>query len=78
MTPRPASQTRKRRQSLPPWVVEGAAIRDPVEGKTGIVQFVGEWEDPATRLLTENAVFARTVGGGREWIVQNPSGLQRG
>ncbi|WP_255407974.1 hypothetical protein [Amycolatopsis sp. KNN50.9b] len=33
------------------------------------MQFIGEWEDPSTRRVTDCAVFLRPEGGGMEWIV---------
>ncbi|MGE7390378.1 hypothetical protein ACQKM2_33360 [Streptomyces sp. NPDC004126] len=68
----------RQRQTVPGWVTEGTAISDPIEGRHGIVQFIGEWQDPATRITMSNAVFARPMGGGREWIVKDPSSLERG
>ncbi|WP_245691618.1 hypothetical protein [Streptomyces katrae] len=68
----------RQRQAVPGWVTEGTAIRDPLERKNGIVQFIGEWVDPATRITITNAIFARPPGGGKEWIVKDPSSLERG
>ncbi|MEV8534702.1 hypothetical protein [Streptomyces sp. NPDC051211] len=73
----PKSRSRQR-QSVPSWVSEGARIFDPLEDRQGIVQFIGEWENPTTRTVVANAVFARPEGGGREWIVQDPRRLERG
>ncbi|MFJ4777410.1 hypothetical protein [Streptomyces sp. NPDC088762] len=61
--PRPASH-----QSLPAWIHEGARVVDGQE-REAIVQFIGDYEDPATRRFMPNAVFLRPEGGGREWIV---------
>lgn len=68
----------RQRQAVPGWVGEGTAIYDPMERKKGYVQFIGEWEDPYTRRVMENAVFARPPGGGKEWVVKDPSSLERG
>ncbi|MEU6755543.1 hypothetical protein ACQKM2_08990 [Streptomyces sp. NPDC004126] len=73
---RPARE--RQRQTVPGWVSEGTAIKDPIEGKDGIVQFIGEWEDPQTRVVMANAVFARPPGGGVEWVIKDPSSLERG
>ncbi|CAL9675394.1 hypothetical protein [Streptomyces sp. enrichment culture] len=55
-------------RQLPDWLTEGAAAVDE-DGRRGIVQFIGEWEDPSTRCVTDCAVFLRPEGGGMEWIV---------
>lgn len=68
----------RQRRTVPGWVTEGTAIYDPSEGRRGVVQFVGEWQDPATCVVMANAVFVRPEGGGREWIVKDPSRLERG
>ncbi|WP_331742979.1 hypothetical protein OG239_42840 (plasmid) [Streptomyces sp. NBC_00868] len=68
----------RQRQTVPDWVSEGTLIRDPLNGRTGIVQFIGEFEDPKTRVAMQNAVFARPEGGGVEWVVEDPSSLERG
>ncbi|MFI5619626.1 hypothetical protein [Streptomyces sp. NPDC051567] len=74
-----APQIRPRqRQTVPGWVSEGTLIFDPEEKRRGIVQFIGEWEDAATRVSYANAVFARPEGGGVEWVVEDPSSLERG
>ncbi|MEU8433846.1 hypothetical protein AB0F18_13145 [Streptomyces sp. NPDC029216] len=62
--PRPTSH-----QDLPSWLREGSKVYDPGRDTEGIVQFIGDFEDPATRRLMKSAVFLRPVGGGREWIV---------
>ncbi|MCX5194849.1 hypothetical protein OOK31_13225 [Streptomyces sp. NBC_00249] len=62
--PRPAAH-----QKLPPWLQEGARVFDPGREREAIVQFIGDYEDPATRRFMKNAVFLRPEGGGREWIV---------
>lgn len=67
----------RQKQALPAWLAEGARIFDPLENKKGVVQFIGEYEDPATRLSYANAVFARPEGGGTEWVVVDPSSLER-
>ncbi|MER7112433.1 hypothetical protein [Streptomyces sp. NPDC000229] len=66
------------RQTVPGWVREGTRIHDPLERRTGIVQFIGEFEDPRTHVVIQNAVFARPEGGGVEWVVEDPSSLERG
>ncbi|MGW1767589.1 hypothetical protein ACWCQL_26460 [Streptomyces sp. NPDC002073] len=38
----------------------------------------GGWEDPATRRITERAIFLRPDGGGTEWIVTDVESLTRG
>jgi hypothetical protein len=53
----------------PNWLYEGARVLDAAQAREGIVQFIGDYEDPATRRLTAEAVFLRPEGGGREWIV---------
>ncbi|MFD8144874.1 hypothetical protein [Streptomyces sp. NPDC059708] len=68
----------RQRQTVPGWVSEGVKVNDPLEQRTGIVQFIGEWTDPSTHVLMTNAVFVRPEGGGREWIVKDPSSLERG
>ncbi|MFG2990928.1 hypothetical protein ACGFZK_16855 [Streptomyces sp. NPDC048257] len=74
-----APQIRPRQlQTVPGWVSEGTPVFDPLENRRGIVQFIGEYEDPATRVSYANAVFARPEGGGSEWIVKDPSSLERG
>ncbi|MEW5531778.1 hypothetical protein [Streptomyces virginiae] len=74
-----STQSRNRqRQTMPGWVSEGTRIRDPLRGRTGIVQFIGEFEDPKTRVVMQNAVFVRPEGGGVEWVVEDPSSLERG
>ncbi|QCW78539.1 hypothetical protein EQG64_17650 [Streptomyces sp. S6] len=68
----------RQRQTVPGWVSEGTRIRDPLNGRTCIVQFIGEFEDPKSRVVMQNAVFARPEGGGAEWVVEDPSSLERG
>ncbi|MFE9847034.1 hypothetical protein [Streptomyces goshikiensis] len=52
------------------WLRGGAvAVEDGGRGRRGIVQFIGEWEAPATRRITPCAIFLRPEGGGVEWIV---------
>ncbi|KPI06831.1 hypothetical protein OK074_4012 [Actinobacteria bacterium OK074] len=68
----------RQRQTVPGWISEGTLIRDPLNGSTGIVQFIGEFEDPNTRVVMQNAVFVRPEGGGVEWVVEDPSSLERG
>lgn len=62
---------------LPDWLHEGSAAVDG-QGRRGIVQFIGEWEDPVTRSATGCAVFLRPEGGGREWIVADHDALNPG
>lgn len=62
---------------LPSWVHEGARVFDPAQDTEGIVQFVGEYEDPATRILIPRAVFLRPEGGGREWVVADHESLRQ-
>ncbi|MBO0653574.1 hypothetical protein J1792_12490 [Streptomyces triculaminicus] len=73
----PQSRNRQR-QTIPGWVSEGTLIHDPLKRRTGVVQFIGEFEDPKTRVVIQNAVFARPEGGGVEWVVEDPSSLERG
>lgn len=71
---RPVSHRR-----LPDWLSEGAAVVDEGgHGRRGIVQFIGEWDDPATRRVTPCAIFLRPEGGGTEWIVADHRTLARG
>ncbi|MFC9816532.1 hypothetical protein ACFVJM_31235 [Streptomyces virginiae] len=66
-------------RQLPDWLTEGAAaVDDGGHGRRGIVQFIGEWEDPATRRVTDCAVFLRPEGGGAEWIVADHRTLTQG
>jgi hypothetical protein len=62
---------------LPDWLKEGAAAVDD-QRRRGIVQFIGEWEDLATRRVTDCAVFLRPEGGGTEWIVADHRTLTQG
>jgi len=62
---------------LPDWLTEGATAVDG-QGRRGIVQFIGEWEDPATRRVIKCAVFLRPQGGGTEWIVSDHRTLTQG
>ncbi|MFD9411256.1 hypothetical protein ACFWBN_30120 [Streptomyces sp. NPDC059989] len=64
-------------RQLPGWLREGAvAVEDG--GRRGVVQFIGEWEDPATRRINPCAIFLRPEGGGAEWIVADHVSLTRG
>lgn len=64
---------------LPDWLGEGTAVVDEGgHGRRGIVQFIGEWEDPATRRITPCAVFLRPEGGGTEWIAADNRTLTTG
>ncbi|MGW6979652.1 hypothetical protein ACWGE1_09410 [Streptomyces sp. NPDC054932] len=67
----------RQRQTVPGWISEGTAIHDPHAGRRGVVQFIGEWTNPNTGLVVENAVYARVAGGGPEWVVSDPSSLER-
>ncbi|MFF4576932.1 hypothetical protein ACFY15_00745 [Streptomyces sp. NPDC001373] len=60
----------------PRWLFEGARVLDAVEDREGIVQFIGDYEDPATRRFTPEAVFLRPEGGGREWVVSDHRALR--
>jgi hypothetical protein len=60
----------------PDWLHEGARVLDAARDREGIVQFIGDYEDPATRRLTAEAVFLRPEGGGREWIVTDHRALR--
>ncbi|MFF4648035.1 hypothetical protein [Streptomyces sp. NPDC001389] len=60
----------------PEWLFEGARVLDPVQDREGIVQFIGDYEDPSTRRFTPEAVFLRPEGGGREWIVADHQALR--
>ncbi|MFE3864973.1 hypothetical protein ACFXPT_31700 [Streptomyces goshikiensis] len=60
---------------LPGWLHEGARVLDP-EDREGVIQFIGEWEDPATRRIIPEAVFLRPEGGDREWIVPDHQALR--
>ncbi|MFJ3975168.1 hypothetical protein [Streptomyces sp. NPDC090021] len=62
--PRPASH-----QNLPEWLHEGAKVYDPGRDTEGVVQFIGDFEEPSTRRHIHNAVFLRPEGGGVEWTV---------
>ncbi|MCI4078782.1 hypothetical protein MRQ86_00095 [Streptomyces sp. MMS21 TC-5] len=61
----------------PSWLYEGARIYDPGKECEGVVQFVGEWEDPQTRRVIPEAVFLRPEGGGVEWVVANHQALRQ-
>ncbi|MFD5422616.1 hypothetical protein ACFWJT_31945 [Streptomyces sp. NPDC127069] len=47
----------------PEWLFEGARVLDPGQDWEGIVQFIGDFEDPSTRR-------------GREWIVADHQALR--
>lgn len=55
-----------------------APSRSTARAERGIVQFIGEWEDPVTRSVTVCAVFLRPEGGGTEWIVADHDALNPG
>ncbi|MFD9411560.1 hypothetical protein ACFWBN_31680 [Streptomyces sp. NPDC059989] len=61
----------------PSWLFEGARIFDPTQDREGIVQFIGEWEDPRTQRLIPEAVFLRPEGGGTEWVVNDHQALRQ-
>ncbi|MEU6314069.1 hypothetical protein [Streptomyces sp. NPDC047014] len=64
-------------RQLPRWLREGAvAVEDG--GRRGVVQFIGEWEDPATHSINPCAIFLRPEGGGVEWIVADHVTLTQG
>ena len=65
------------KQHIPGWISEGTAVSDPFARRSGVVQFIGEWEDPSTRVVILNAIFVRPQHGGKEWIVRDPSSLER-
>jgi hypothetical protein len=73
----PQQTTRVPDHAVPDWVTAGTTAYDPLEQRGGVVQFIGEWEDPATRAVTPNAVFLRPERGGTEWIVKSPGSLCR-
>ncbi|MEX2984899.1 hypothetical protein [Streptomyces sp. C36] len=72
----PQSRNRQR-QTIPGWASEGTLIHDPLKRRTGVVQFIGEFAYPKTRAVIQNAVFAQPEGGGVEWVVEDPSSLER-
>ncbi|WP_405442551.1 hypothetical protein OG373_34815 [Streptomyces avidinii] len=47
----------------PSWLYEGARVLDPAKDREGIIQFIGQWEDPQTRRVIPEAVFLRPDGG---------------
>ncbi|UQW99191.1 hypothetical protein [Streptomyces sp. RerS4] len=61
----------------PDWLFEGARVLDPAQDREGIVQFIGDYEDPHTRRFTPEAVFLRPEGGGVEWIVADHQALRQ-
>ncbi|MFJ8209713.1 hypothetical protein [Streptomyces sp. NPDC096033] len=61
----------------PEWLIEGARVFDVALDREAVVQFIGEFEDPATRRFTPEAVFLRPEGGGREWIVADHQALRQ-
>nr|WSX49291.1 hypothetical protein OG409_10210 [Streptomyces sp. NBC_00974] len=63
------------RKNLPAWLYEGARVLD-ANDREAIVQFIGEFEDPATRRVVPEAVFLRPEGGGREWVVADHQALR--
>ncbi|MFF5706154.1 hypothetical protein ACFY7H_27275 [Streptomyces sp. NPDC012794] len=61
----------------PSWLHEGARVLDPAGDREGIVQFIGEWEDPQTRRVIPGAIFLRPEGGGVEWVVADHRALRQ-
>ncbi|MGW6821197.1 hypothetical protein [Streptomyces sp. NPDC055005] len=61
----------------PSWLYEGARVLDPAKDREGIIQFIGQWEDPQTRRVIPEAVFLRPEGGGREWVVADHQVLRQ-
>lgn len=61
----------------PDWLYEGARVFDPARDREAVVQFIGEWEDPATRRLFPEAIFLRPEGGGREWVISDHAALRQ-
>lgn len=41
------------------------------------MQFIGEWEGPATRRVIPEAVFIRPEGGGVEWVIADHQALRQ-
>ncbi|MER6249949.1 hypothetical protein ABT224_00915 [Streptomyces sp. NPDC001584] len=64
-------------KDVPSWLHEGARVLDPAREAEGIVQFIGEWEDPQTRRVLPEAIFLRPEGGGVEWIVASHQALRQ-
>ncbi|WP_328300045.1 hypothetical protein OG389_21205 [Streptomyces sp. NBC_00435] len=64
------------RTNLPSWLCEGARVLD-ANDREAIVEFIGEWEDPATRRKIPEAVFLRPEGGGREWVIPDHQALRQ-
>ncbi|WP_406346624.1 hypothetical protein OH787_06595 [Streptomyces sp. NBC_01547] len=54
---------------LPDWLYTGARVLDSVKDHEGVIQFIGEWENPQTRRVIPEAVFLRPERGGVEWVV---------
>ncbi|MBT2480795.1 hypothetical protein [Streptomyces sp. ISL-94] len=65
------------RKDVPSWVYEGARVLDVAKEVEAVVQFVGPWEDPASRKVIDSAVFLRPEGGGREWVVSDHQALRQ-
>ncbi|MCX5376696.1 hypothetical protein [Streptomyces sp. NBC_00091] len=61
----------------PSWLYEGARVLDPAKDREGIIQFIGEWEDPQTRRVIPRAIFLRPEGGGVEWVVADHQALRQ-
>ncbi|MFI1060570.1 hypothetical protein ACH4TC_01605 [Streptomyces spororaveus] len=62
---------------LPDWLYAGARVLDPSKDREGVIQFIGEWEDPQTRRVIPEAVFLRPEGGGVEWVVADHQALRQ-
>ncbi|MFJ6760767.1 MULTISPECIES: hypothetical protein [unclassified Streptomyces] len=61
----------------PTWLYEGVRIFDPSRDREGVVQFIGEWEDPTTLRVIPEAVFLRPEGGGVEWVIADHQALRQ-
>ncbi|MGW7004256.1 hypothetical protein ACWGCW_15915 [Streptomyces sp. NPDC054933] len=57
-------------RELPAWLREGVRAADHSTGRSGIVMFVGDWEDPADCRMYRGVAFLRPVTGGREWMTR--------
>ncbi|MET7533496.1 hypothetical protein [Streptomyces goshikiensis] len=62
---------------FPDWLYAGARVLDPAKDREGVIQFIGEWEDPQTRRVIPEAVFLRPEGGGVEWVVADHQALRQ-
>lgn len=61
---------------LPAWLHEGPRALD-AEDREGVIQFIGEWVDPTTRMTIPRAIFLRPEGGGKEWVVSDHQALRK-